>query len=100
MTTIKDSELFLRPRLYSGTAEAVRAAVALRTAQYVRIGPFGRAYIVTCDREAAAVIADYCRNVGGTFAVERGLDQGQTRAKGRALLRVAVRILDLLSADS
>jgi hypothetical protein len=97
MTIMEGSELIQRPHLYNGEDSGIRAGKALQQATSRRVGKTGRSHEVTCDREAAEVIRDYCETVGQTFAGEGGIDQRETRADGRALLAVADRIAAALS---
>jgi hypothetical protein len=97
MATIEGSELYQRPHLYTSEADpsyaaSLRAGKALQQAESRRFGR-GRSYLVTSDRAAADVIADYFETVGASFAGQMDLD---TRAEGRALLSAAARIREAL----
>lgn len=97
MLSMEGSELSNSPENYDGgSVGACDAYAALNSAQGRRAGK-GRSYRVTTTREGADCILDYCLMVGETFA---GGDDPETRADGRALLKVAAQITMLLDPQS
>lgn len=88
-STIQGSEMYYSPENYDGgSAGAIAAHAALNTARARRVGK-GYSYTVDVDEAGARTIREYCLTVGSTFADET---EAETRAEGRALLRVVARI--------
>jgi hypothetical protein len=98
MSSMEGSELVQRPHLYNGEDSGIRAGKALQQATRRRAGK-GWSYQVTCDREAAEEIRIFCEDVGSAFAGQAGYGEDETRAEGRALLKVADRIARVLATD-
>lgn len=89
MSTIEGSELSSDAVKYDGGTQGAHDALeGLRAARGHRQGK-GLTYEVDVTPEGAAVIEDYCRTVGETFASET---EAETRTEGRTLLKVADRI--------
>lgn len=89
-STIQGSELYYDAGRYDGGSEGAQDARAgLRAATGRRVGK-GYSYLVDTTRAGAETILDYCETVGSTFASP--VNEAETRAEGRALLRVAARI--------
>jgi hypothetical protein len=90
-STVQGSELYSNAVNYDGGSQGAQdAGDALRHATAVRAGR-GVSYTVITTRAGAEVIREYCLVVGSTF-VEDGGAEPETRAEGRALLKVAARI--------
>lgn len=99
MTTIQQAhDLYDTPQTYRDETDddfgaARRASAALQAAPRRQRGK-GYQYAVTCDAEAAAVIADYCQSLGDRYATQTGPDDGA------ALLTAADRIRDAIRAHT
>lgn len=101
MTVIQRGSLYQTPqRFRSETDEqygaARRASAALQSAPRRQRGK-GFQYAVTCDAEAAAVIAAYCQGVGEELAADANAD---LRLEGVALVTAADRIRDAVRAHT
>lgn len=97
MSTMEGSELMSDAVKYDGGTPGAHDALAALRAAPSRPAGKGRTYKVHVTRDGAEVIEDYCRTVGETFAYET---EPETRAEGRALLKVADRIRGLLGGVS
>lgn len=94
MSTMQGSELTNNPVAYDGGSRGARDAYESLTHAHGKPCGKGWTYTVTTTRDGAAVIEDYCRTVGETFAMET---EPETKAEGRALLLVADRVARLLA---
>lgn len=92
MSQIQGSELYGRPHMYDSGQATLDASAALHSARRVRRGR-GTSHLVTASPAAAEVIRDYCATVGEGFTME---DEPETRADGRALMKVAQTIAGAL----
>jgi len=93
MTQIEGSELYQRPEKYDDSDAVREASKALHNAMSRRTGK-GWTHKVTCSRQAAEEILTYCEDVGFAFA---GQMDTEVRADGRALLKSAERIRQVLT---
>lgn len=93
MSTMQGSEITSDPVAYDGGSKGARDAYEALTHATGRRAGRGWTYTTETSADGAAVIADYCRTVGETFAAESELE---TKAEGRALLIVAERIEEQL----
>ena len=97
MGVIEGSELYLDAAKYDDDPATPRATAALRSAERRRRGK-GFSYLVTCDREAADIIRDYCATVGQGLML--GSSDDDARADGRALLATEERIRAAMAFDA
>lgn len=96
MLIMDGSELTNDPVKYDGgSVGAHDAYAALSASQPSRRGK-GTSYLVTATPEGAEVISDYCWVVGSTFVYET---EAETRADGRALIKVHDQIKALLAGQ-
>jgi hypothetical protein len=94
MLMIDGSELSNSPEKYDGGSIGAQDAFnSLRTTKARKAGK-GWTYEVETSEAGARCIEDYCRTVGETFT---GEPDPETRATGRALLKVADNIVKLLN---
>lgn len=95
MTVFQGSEISINPVNYDGGSQgAVDAVASLKAATGTRQGR-GISYLVQTTRAGAETIRHYCVTVGETWTDSN--EEPETKADGRALLRVAARIKEALA---